>query len=96
MRASFTRPCVMRLLIFRSGAGVREERVIRYMLNEMHKGKRFDQVVADAYVMNHTTSEARSRLVENPRIIAGIEDQMAGARYSYTVDHPSVRVAETE
>jgi len=75
-------------------AGIREERVIRYMLNEMQRGKAYDEIVGEAYVVNHTTAESRARLVENPRILSGIEDQLAGGRYTYKVDYATVRATD--
>lgn len=84
----------VRAMFLQATVGVREERVVRYMLNEMQKGKAYDQIVGEAYVVNHTTAESRARLVENPRILSGIEDQLAGGRYTYTVDYATVRAAE--
>ncbi len=84
----------VRAALLQATVGVREERVVRYMLNEMQKGKPYDQIVGEAYVVNHTTAESRARLVENPRILGGIEDQLAGGRYTYTVDYATVRAAD--
>lgn len=81
-------------MLFRATAGVREERVVRYMLNQMEKGRPYDQVLGEAYVMNHTTAESRARLLENPRIVSGVEDQLAGRRYEYTVDYATVQAAD--
>lgn len=81
-------------MLLQATAGVREERVIRYMLNQMQKGESFDQVVHEPYVVNHTSNESRARMLENPRILSGIEDQIAGHRYNYTVDYVPVRTLD--
>jgi len=83
-----------RSLLFNATAGVREERVIRYVMNEMQKGKPYDTIVKEPYIINHTTPHMRARMVENPRIVRGIEDQLAGQRYVYTVDYAAVKHAE--
>ncbi|NLG66102.1 MAG: hypothetical protein GX536_00145 [Actinobacteria bacterium] len=83
-----------RSLVFNATAGVREERVIRYIMNEMRKGKPYDDIMQEHYVVNHTTPHMRARLVENPTIVRGIEDQLAGRRYAYTVDYAPVKKIE--
>jgi len=87
---------VFRSLLFNATAGVGEERVIRYVMNEMQKGKSYDAVVQEPYVINHTTPHMRARMVENPKIVHGIEDQLAGQRYAYTVDYAAVKHAESQ
>lgn len=83
-----------RSLMFNATAGVRQERVIRYVMNEMQKGKSFDDVMEEPYVVNHTTPHMRARMVENPQIVRGIEDQLAGRRYAFTVDYAAVKRVE--
>jgi hypothetical protein len=65
---------------------VKEERLIRFILNELQKGRRFDEVMSDPYVVNRTNAEDRARMLENPAILEGIEDQMAGELFFYKVD----------
>lgn len=56
---------------------VREERVLRYIITELHKGRAFDSVMQDPYVINNTKSEDRVRIMENPETLRGIEDMIA-------------------
>jgi hypothetical protein len=65
---------------------VKEERLIRFILNELQKGRSFDEVMSDPYVVNRTNAEARARMLENPAILEGIEDQLAGELFFYKVD----------
>lgn len=55
---------------------VREERVLRYIITELHKGRDFDSIMADPYVINNTKSEDRVRLMENPETLRGIEEMI--------------------
>lgn len=56
---------------------VREERVLRYIITELHKGRAFDSIMEDPYVMNNTKSEDRVRIMENPETLRGIEEMIA-------------------
>jgi hypothetical protein len=67
--------------------GVREQRVVRHIVAEMQSGKRFDEVLAEPYVLNNTSEDSRARLVEKPEIVEGIENQLAGRLYQYKVDY---------
>lgn len=55
---------------------VREERVLRYIITELHKGRDFDSIMEDPYVINNTKSEDRVRLMENPETLRGIEEMI--------------------
>jgi hypothetical protein len=59
------------------GVDVREERVIRYMVDELRKGRAFDDVMQDPYVVNNTREGDRDRLVENPLTLRSIEEEIA-------------------
>ncbi len=56
---------------------VREERVVNYLVTELHKGRSFDEILADPYVVNNTDAEDRARLLENPEALRQIEDKIA-------------------
>jgi len=57
--------------------GAREERVVNYLVTELHKGRNFDDILADPYIVNNTDAEDRARLLENPEALRQIEDKMA-------------------
>ncbi len=63
--------------------GVREERILRYIVTELSKGRRFDEVMADPYIINNTDAEDRARILESPEALRGIEDQMAAEFTDY-------------
>lgn len=86
----------LRSILFSGRLGVREERIIRYILTEMQKGRSFEDVIKEPYVVNHTTPGMRARLVENPRIVHAIEDQVASQRFTFAVDYVPVRRVSQE
>ncbi|MCZ7662015.1 MAG: hypothetical protein M5U22_03240 [Thermoleophilia bacterium] len=63
--------------------GVREERVVRYLVTELQKGRDFDDVLNDPYVRNNTDADDRARLLENPETIRKIEDEIAAEFEDY-------------
>lgn len=63
--------------------GVREERILRYIVTELSKGRRFDEVMGDPYVVNNTDDSDRAHILENPAALRGIEDQMVAEFSDY-------------
>ena len=55
----------------------REERVMRYIVTELHGGRLFDELMADPYVVNNTTPEDRARILESPETLHEIENRIA-------------------
>jgi len=57
--------------------GARSERVVRYLVTELHKGRHFDDILADPYMISNTDAQDRAKLLENPDTLAQIEEKMA-------------------
>ena len=57
--------------------GAREERVVRYLVTELHKGRHFDDILADPYMMSNTDAQDRAKLLESPDTLVEIEGKMA-------------------
>ncbi len=55
---------------------VREERVIRYIVNQLRQGRRVDEIMADQYLMTHTNDVERGQVLQNPAVIRAIEDEI--------------------
>lgn len=55
---------------------VREERVIRYIVNQLRKGRRVDEIMSDTYITNHTSEVQRAQILENPAVIRAIEEEI--------------------
>lgn len=61
----------------------REERVTRYVVTELRKGRAFDDLMADPYVVNNTSEEDRARILESPETLQEIEDRIAAEFHDY-------------
>jgi hypothetical protein len=55
---------------------VREERLVRYIVHQVASGRHVKDIINDAYVMAHFDEVARSRIIEHPEVIKGIEEQI--------------------
>ncbi len=62
------------------GVHVREDRVLRYVAGELDKGRRFDEILADPYVVNNTDEQGRNRLLEKPETLRAVEEQLLSMR----------------
>lgn len=56
--------------------GAREERVVRYLVTELHKGRNFDDILTDPYMVSNTDAQDRAKLLENPETLVQIEETM--------------------
>lgn len=66
----------IRHMLQEHAVSVTDERLIRYIVEELRKCRSFDEVMADPYVMNRTDEAARARLLESPAILRGIEQEI--------------------
>jgi len=56
-----------------------EERVVEYVIREVHNGRRLTDVLNDPYVRNRLSSERIQHVLENPEVVGALEDQIAEA-----------------
>lgn len=56
-----------------------EERVIEYVVREVHNGRRLSEVIEDPYVRNRLNEEKRSAMLESPEVIEAIEAEIKSA-----------------
>lgn len=54
-----------------------EERVIEYVIREVHNGRRLTEVLHDPYVRNRLSEERIQHVMENPEVVGALEDQIA-------------------
>ena len=54
-----------------------EERVVEYVIREVHNGRRLTEALNDPYVKNRLSEERSTRVLENPEIAAALEEQIA-------------------
>ena len=61
----------------------REEYLARYLLRESARGRSVQDVLADPYVRNRSTTAERARLLERPDVVAALgESAVADLRRS--------------
>jgi hypothetical protein len=57
-------------------ADVRQERLVRYIVHQVGSGRHIDDILKDPYVAAHSDDITRSRILEHPEVIEGIEKQI--------------------
>lgn len=62
---------------------VREERVIRYIVRQLRLGRHIDSILADHYLLTHSSAEIRAQIVQNPAVIRAIEEEIRRQFASY-------------
>lgn len=53
-----------------------EERVIEYVIREVHNGRRLTEVMNDPYVRNRLNEEKRASVLENTDIVEALEQEI--------------------
>jgi gamma-glutamyltranspeptidase len=61
------------------GIKVVEERIIQFIVNEIHAGKTLEEAMSEPYVVNNTSAEWRREVLERPEIVQAVEEEMAKA-----------------
>ena len=55
---------------------VREERVIRYIVKQVRLGRHINDIMADAYLVEHTSDPSRASLLQNPAVLKAVEEEI--------------------
>ena len=55
---------------------VSEERVMNYIIREVHLGRKLSEVIQDAYVVNRVDKDQLNHLLENKEIIMSVEEEL--------------------
>lgn len=53
-----------------------EERVIEYVVREVHNGRRLMEVIDDPFVRNRLNDEKRAAVLENVEIVEALEQEI--------------------
>ncbi|NTU70842.1 MAG: hypothetical protein HGB10_03350 [Coriobacteriia bacterium] len=56
-----------------------EERVIEYVIREVHNGRRLMEVMDDPYVRNRLSDAKRDEVLENTEVIDALEEEIHSA-----------------
>lgn len=62
-----------------------EERVVEYVVREVHNGRRLMEVIEDPYVRNRLSDEKREHMLQNSEIVEALEQEIQ-ATFSNTPD----------
>ncbi|MBN2404533.1 MAG: hypothetical protein JXE06_03030 [Coriobacteriia bacterium] len=54
-----------------------EERVVEYVIREVHNGRKLAEALSDPYVRNRLSEEKLAHVLENPEIATALESQIA-------------------
>lgn len=53
-----------------------EERVINYIVRELHHGRKIAAILADPYVRNRVNEDRLSEILESPDILKAVEEEL--------------------
>lgn len=70
---------ILRELFEDLGADIVEERVINYVVRELHNGRNLAAILQDRYVRNRLQDEKLNHVLENPQVIEVVEEELAKA-----------------
>lgn len=54
-----------------------EERVVEYVIREVHNGRRLTEALTDPYVKNRLSEERLAKVLESPEVVSALEEQIA-------------------
>ena len=54
-----------------------EQRVVEYVIREVHNGRRLTEVLNDPYVRNRLSEERLQHVLENPEVVIALEEQIS-------------------
>ncbi|MDO8885324.1 hypothetical protein [Candidatus Oleimmundimicrobium sp.] len=58
---------------------IMEERVINYVVKELHAGRNLSSILQDAYVKNRVDEERLTHILGDPEILRAIDDELKKA-----------------
>lgn len=56
-----------------------EQRVVEYVIREVHNGRRFTEVLEDPYVRNRLSEERVRHVMENPEVVNALEEEITSS-----------------
>jgi hypothetical protein len=54
-----------------------EERVVEYVIREVHNGRKLSDALNDPYVKNRLSEERLAKVLETPEVVGALEEQIA-------------------
>lgn len=56
-----------------------EERVVEYVIREVQNGRKLSEALNDPYVRNRLSEERLAKVLENPEVVAALEEQISAS-----------------
>ncbi len=53
-----------------------EERVLQYIIRELHQGRRIEAVLGDPYVRNRLNDSEIEELLENEKVLKAVQEEL--------------------
>lgn len=53
-----------------------EERVLQYIIRELHQGRRIEVVLSDPYVRNRLNESKIEELLENEKVLRAVQEEL--------------------
>jgi hypothetical protein len=53
-----------------------EERVVEYVIREVHNGRKLTDALNDPYVKNRLSEERLRKVLESPEVVAALEEEI--------------------
>jgi ribosomal protein L17 len=53
-----------------------EERVVEYVIREVHNGRKLTDALNDPYVKNRLSEERLTKVLESPEVVAALEEEI--------------------
>lgn len=69
----------LKLFMEELSADAIEERVVEYTIREVHNGRKLSDVFQDPYVRNRLSEERLNGVLENPDVVAALEEEITAA-----------------
>lgn len=64
-----------------------EERVLEYVVREIHNGRRLMEVIDDPYVRNRLSEEKVETMLQSPEILDALQDEIHSALQTPDIGH---------
>lgn len=61
------------------GVGVVSERVVQFIVHEIHSGKTLAEALNEPYVVNNTSPDWRREILQRPEIVNAVEQELQKA-----------------
>lgn len=58
---------------------VLEERVVNYILKELHLGRKLSAIIQDPYIKNRVGEDRLGQMLENKEIVSAVEEELEAA-----------------